>query len=130
MFGLTVTCLRQQGGFQEDLRADEWGVDIPTIGSVYPDAANIIRYYNGLGVALERRGWTGRHHWLRRGWTIQETFLPYYLKKSRERVSVPCERGRSDVIRSSPKHAEHFESYAHAVPYIDSVLLRIKEVQS
>ncbi|KZT20443.1 hypothetical protein NEOLEDRAFT_1100741 [Neolentinus lepideus HHB14362 ss-1] len=69
---LDVVCLRQSGGPGEALQADEWAVDVPTIGTIYQMARKVIRYYNGLGVAFECRGWTGDRHWLRRVWTIQE----------------------------------------------------------
>ncbi|KAK0458367.1 uncharacterized protein EV420DRAFT_1229813, partial [Desarmillaria tabescens] len=32
---LDVLCLRQKGGLREDLRAEEWLLDVPTIGYVY-----------------------------------------------------------------------------------------------
>ncbi|KZT20440.1 hypothetical protein NEOLEDRAFT_867546 [Neolentinus lepideus HHB14362 ss-1] len=69
---LDIVCLRQCGGPGEALRAAEWAVDVPTIGSIYQRANRVIRYYNGLGVAFECQGWTGDRHWLHRVWTIQE----------------------------------------------------------
>ncbi len=34
---LDVLCLRQLGGRGEDLRKEEWKLDVPTIGHVYED---------------------------------------------------------------------------------------------
>ncbi|KZT20452.1 hypothetical protein NEOLEDRAFT_1045192, partial [Neolentinus lepideus HHB14362 ss-1] len=71
---LDVVCLRQHSDSHasESIRVNEWKVDIPTIGTIYENAARVIRYYNGLGVPFECRGWSGPRHWLRRVWTIQE----------------------------------------------------------
>ncbi len=47
---LDVLCLRQVGGRGEDLRAEEWKVDVPTIGGVYVMAYNqLVCYLSGLG---------------------------------------------------------------------------------
>ncbi|KIP01755.1 hypothetical protein PHLGIDRAFT_336134 [Phlebiopsis gigantea 11061_1 CR5-6] len=71
---LDVLCLRQSSATPgERLRADEWAIDVPTIGNVYSDGAlRVIRYYNGLGKAFQRSGWDNSRHWLRRAWTLQE----------------------------------------------------------
>ncbi|PBK79352.1 hypothetical protein ARMGADRAFT_157454 [Armillaria gallica] len=45
---LDVLCLRQEGGLREDLRAEEWKLDVPTIGSVYHHFKTHC-YLNGLG---------------------------------------------------------------------------------
>ena len=44
-------CLRQKSEVDhlEKLRVEEWKLDVPTIGNVYRAAANIVRYFNGLG---------------------------------------------------------------------------------
>ncbi len=34
---LDVLCLRQKEGLREDLRVEEWKLDVPTIGRVYQD---------------------------------------------------------------------------------------------
>ncbi len=48
---LDVVCLRQKGGLQEDLRVEEWKLDVPTIGYVYKWATVVI-YLSGLGQPL------------------------------------------------------------------------------
>ncbi|KAK0430888.1 hypothetical protein EV421DRAFT_1856229 [Armillaria borealis] len=55
---LDVLCLRQVGGPGEDLRAEEWKVDVPTIGRVYYHA-KVVCYLSGLGqpLALKLEGW-------------------------------------------------------------------------
>ncbi|KAF8416913.1 hypothetical protein BGX38DRAFT_1073392, partial [Terfezia claveryi] len=49
---LDVICLRQEFEERPDLesvRADEWKVDVPTIGFIYSCAEFVITYFNGLG---------------------------------------------------------------------------------
>ncbi|KAK0431163.1 hypothetical protein EV421DRAFT_1929748 [Armillaria borealis] len=48
---LDVLCLRQKGGPWEDLRVEEWKLDVPTIGYVYYNATVVI-YLSGLGWPL------------------------------------------------------------------------------
>ncbi|KAK0445654.1 uncharacterized protein EV420DRAFT_1249217, partial [Desarmillaria tabescens] len=45
---LDVLCLRQSGP-NEDLRKDEWKLDVPTIGYVYRMAERVPCYFSGLG---------------------------------------------------------------------------------
>lgn len=69
---LDVLCLRQEGGQDEDLRAGEWMLDVPTIGNAYVKE-KLVCYFNGLGRPLER-GFdsdNGRS-WFKRTWTLQE----------------------------------------------------------
>ena len=69
-----VVCLRQQSSNSdfEQLRKEEWRLDVPTIGNVYRRAAKIVRYFNGLGVRFSKDGWDDSRHWLQRAWTLQE----------------------------------------------------------
>ena len=69
-----VLCLRQQSEdvSLEQLRLEEWKLDVPTIGNIYRAATHIIRYFNGLGVQFSRNGWDNERHWLQRAWTLQE----------------------------------------------------------
>ncbi len=53
---LDVLCLRQAGGRREDLRAEEWKVDVPTIGRVYRDIDPIVYYFSGLGRPFAHQG--------------------------------------------------------------------------
>ena len=71
---IDVLCLRQQSEDDslEQLRQAEWKLDVPTIGNVYRAAANIVRYFNGLGVPFSNEDWDGPRHWLQRAWTLQE----------------------------------------------------------
>ncbi|KAF8462780.1 hypothetical protein BDZ91DRAFT_331294 [Kalaharituber pfeilii] len=57
----------------EQLRLDEWSIDVPTIGNVYRRATKVLRYFNGLGRALKRTDWDNPRHWTMRAWTLQET---------------------------------------------------------
>ncbi|SJL11673.1 uncharacterized protein ARMOST_15079 [Armillaria ostoyae] len=70
---LDVLCLRQEGGQNENLRAGEWMLDVPTIGNAYVEE-KVVCYFNGLGRPLEH-GFnpdSGRS-WFKRTWTLQET---------------------------------------------------------
>ncbi|PBK59019.1 hypothetical protein ARMSODRAFT_856452, partial [Armillaria solidipes] len=71
---LDVLCLRQEGGKSEHLRKDEWKLDVPTIGSVYEKAAQVVCYFNGLGRPLNlTMDYFGSDRcWFRRAWTLQE----------------------------------------------------------
>ncbi|KIP08992.1 hypothetical protein PHLGIDRAFT_39342, partial [Phlebiopsis gigantea 11061_1 CR5-6] len=74
---LDVLCLRQYGGVEEHLRADEWKLDVPTIGGVYHAGRdrNIVCYFSGLGrpFTVEEGFVQNPRHWLNRAWTLQET---------------------------------------------------------
>ena len=71
---IDVVCLRQQSSIidLERLRREEWKLDVPTIGNIYREATNIVRYFNGLGVPFSNNGWDDSRHWLQRAWTLQE----------------------------------------------------------
>ncbi|SJL16947.1 uncharacterized protein ARMOST_20483 [Armillaria ostoyae] len=49
---LDVLCLRQEGGLREDLRVQEWKLDVPTIGWVYMHEKPVVCYFCGLGRPL------------------------------------------------------------------------------
>ncbi len=74
-------CLRQEGGLREDLRVEEWKLDVPMIGFVYGaparlvwNAGPIICYLSGLGRPLSSNvDMTSDRSWFRRAWTLQET---------------------------------------------------------
>lgn len=71
---LDVLCLRQTSNdaYKESLRAEEWKIDVPTIGNVYRHAEKLVRYFNGLGRPFQPSGWESDRHWLNRAWTLQE----------------------------------------------------------
>jgi len=68
---LDVLCLRQKST-ANDIKDDEWKLDVPTIGNIYRRAAGIARYFNGLGQPFSTKGWDNPRHWLCRAWTLQE----------------------------------------------------------
>ncbi|KAK0465664.1 hypothetical protein IW261DRAFT_1613416 [Armillaria novae-zelandiae] len=70
---LDVLCLRQRGGSREDLRVEEWKVDVPTIGAVYISAF-VVWYLSGLGLplSLKEGDLESDRSWFRRAWTAQE----------------------------------------------------------
>ncbi|KAK0232759.1 hypothetical protein IW262DRAFT_1260205 [Armillaria fumosa] len=76
---LDVLCLRQEGGQNEDLRAGEWMLDVPTIGNAYV-LEKVVCYFNGLGRPLER-GFDSDsdRSWFKRTWTLQETMRNWVI---------------------------------------------------
>ncbi|KAK0477280.1 hypothetical protein IW261DRAFT_1609010 [Armillaria novae-zelandiae] len=70
---LDVLCLRQEGGPREDLRVEEWRLDVPTIGLVY-QYQNVVCYLSGLGrpLTLKEGDLESDQSWFRRAWTLQE----------------------------------------------------------
>ncbi|SJL15504.1 uncharacterized protein ARMOST_19004 [Armillaria ostoyae] len=70
---LDVLCLRQKGGPKEDLRMEEWKLDVPTIGQVY-HRAEVVIYLSGLGLPLSVKegDLDSDRCWFRRAWTLQE----------------------------------------------------------
>ncbi|PBK58153.1 hypothetical protein ARMSODRAFT_967950, partial [Armillaria solidipes] len=73
---LDVLCLRQAGGPRDNIRAEEWMLDVPTIGEVYL-AVMVVIYFSGLGRAfsLEDSDLDSDRCWFRRAWTLQEVGL-------------------------------------------------------
>ncbi|PBK63803.1 hypothetical protein ARMSODRAFT_962842 [Armillaria solidipes] len=74
---LDVLCLRQEGGEREDLRTEEWKVDVPTIGSLYCNISvrYVVYYLSGLGrpLSLNPGDLENERNWFNRAWTLQET---------------------------------------------------------
>ncbi|KAK0453896.1 hypothetical protein EV421DRAFT_1687691, partial [Armillaria borealis] len=72
---LDILCLRQRDdhGPREDVRAEEWKLDVPTIGAVY-HKAEVVCYLSGLGrpLALKEGDLESDRCWFRRAWTVQE----------------------------------------------------------
>ncbi|KAK0449857.1 uncharacterized protein EV420DRAFT_768408, partial [Desarmillaria tabescens] len=71
---LDVLYLRQVGGPGEDARAEEWKLDVPTIGAVYTDGSHMVCYLSGLGLpfTLKEGDLDSDRSWFRRAWTLQE----------------------------------------------------------
>ncbi len=71
---LDVLCLRQKGGLREDLRIEEWKLDVPTIGWVYDASSKVVIYLSGLGLPLSVKecDLDSDRGWFRRAWTLQE----------------------------------------------------------
>ncbi|KAK0244859.1 hypothetical protein EDD85DRAFT_214993 [Armillaria nabsnona] len=70
---LDVLCLRQKEGPREDLRVEEWKLDVPTIGWVYR-GVKVVIYLSGLGLplSLKEGDLDSDQCWFRRAWTLQE----------------------------------------------------------
>ncbi|PBK58646.1 hypothetical protein ARMSODRAFT_923461 [Armillaria solidipes] len=72
---LDVLCLRQVGGRREDLRMEEWKVDVPTIGCAYDQTVRrVVCYFSGLGRPLNLKAcdFESDRSWFRRAWILQE----------------------------------------------------------
>ncbi|KAK0221209.1 hypothetical protein EDD85DRAFT_941591 [Armillaria nabsnona] len=71
---LDVLCLRQRGGLREDLRVEEWRLDVPTIGYVYSIPHVVHCYLSGLGLPLRVNNGDldNERCWFNRAWTLQE----------------------------------------------------------
>ncbi|KAF7793859.1 hypothetical protein EIP86_004980 [Pleurotus ostreatoroseus] len=70
---LDVLCLRQKGfPKREKTRKEEWALDVPTIGYIYEQQANVVTYLSGLGRPFNATPTEDKQHWLSRAWTLQE----------------------------------------------------------
>ncbi|KAJ3547024.1 hypothetical protein NM688_g5445 [Phlebia brevispora] len=75
---LDVLCLRQEDKSKperEDVRIEEWKLDVPTIGNVYPSDSftRVVTYFEGLGRPFHGSDVGSGRHWVNRAWTLQET---------------------------------------------------------
>ena len=76
---LDVLCLRQSGlNTDEDIRKEEWRLDVPTIGHIYqgkPQSRPCVTYFNGLGLPLDTSPelLESDRHWFNRVWTLEQT---------------------------------------------------------
>ncbi|KAK0437659.1 hypothetical protein EV421DRAFT_1907158 [Armillaria borealis] len=70
---LDVLCLRQKGGLREDLRVQEWKLDVPTIGYVYC-FEDVYCYLSGLGrpFGVTQDYFDSDRCWFNCAWTLQE----------------------------------------------------------
>ncbi|KAK0198024.1 hypothetical protein F5146DRAFT_1130968 [Armillaria mellea] len=70
---LDVLCLIQRGGPREDLRIEEWKLDVPTIGAIYY-GTRVVCYLSGLERPLNFKAGDLDSDccWFRRAWTVQE----------------------------------------------------------
>ncbi|KAK0439967.1 uncharacterized protein EV420DRAFT_1583097 [Desarmillaria tabescens] len=79
---LDVLCLRQAGGKREDLRREEWKVDVPIIGAIYQNGIQKVVYYlSGLGrpFCLKPGDLESDRCWFRRAWALQEVSEEYII---------------------------------------------------
>ncbi|KAK0489276.1 hypothetical protein IW261DRAFT_1306395, partial [Armillaria novae-zelandiae] len=77
---LDVLCLRQKGGRGEHLRAEEWKLDVPTIGWIYFGHC-VVYCLSGLGRPLRFKpgDFESNRCWFRRVWTLQEFNTDVFL---------------------------------------------------
>ncbi|KAK0244763.1 hypothetical protein EDD85DRAFT_946068 [Armillaria nabsnona] len=65
-----------QGGVKEDLRMEEWKLDVPTIGRMYHmnGRERVVIYLSGLGLpfSVKEGDLDSERCWFRRAWTLQE----------------------------------------------------------
>ncbi|KAK0218828.1 hypothetical protein IW262DRAFT_1297962 [Armillaria fumosa] len=103
------------GGKREDLRLEEWKLDVPTIGHVYERADKVLCYFSGLGRPLSGTvDLVSDRSWFRRAWTMQEIQL---LRQSliggeTEESLDPDAQGTFEKQLSSIQNMDHFNIYA------------------
>ncbi|KAK0506548.1 hypothetical protein EDD18DRAFT_1325746 [Armillaria luteobubalina] len=104
---LDVLCLRQRRGPKEDLRVEEWKLDVPTIGAIYR-RADVVCYLSGLGLPLilKEGDLESDRCWFRRAWTVQE---------------VGWERTIAGDTPDGPMHAEPMDDVGN---YEDEILVK------
>ncbi|PBK76392.1 hypothetical protein ARMSODRAFT_948181 [Armillaria solidipes] len=125
---LDVLCLRQVGGPGEDLRAEEWKVDVPTIGAVYR-RGDVVCYLSGLGrpLTLKEGDLESDRCWFRRAWTLQE--LGYGIEIIGDTPDGPlhaeCKDGKYETELLTRFH-EQLQSVTQ-MPF--RVLLALKEMR-
>ncbi|KAK0447598.1 hypothetical protein EV421DRAFT_2078558 [Armillaria borealis] len=68
---LDVLCMRQKV-YLDNIRLEEWKVDMPTIGWVYRKADQVVCYFSGLGRPLTTVDLVSDRSWFKRAWTLQE----------------------------------------------------------
>ncbi|KAG8883456.1 hypothetical protein FRB97_006584 [Tulasnella sp. 331] len=125
---IDVLCLRQEGvPEKEKLRLDEWKLDVPTIGALYPGALRVVYYYSGLGRPFEIGDPTSPRHWQNRAWTLQETTPNRIVAGISSRSpSMPGIDTRhlpvDDAIRPFYEKIDIWESFSHVVDSVYVVL--------
>ncbi|SJL02735.1 uncharacterized protein ARMOST_06071 [Armillaria ostoyae] len=58
--------------YLDNIRLEEWKVDVPTIGWVYRKADQVVCYFSGLGRPLTTVDLVSDRSWFKRAWTLQE----------------------------------------------------------
>ncbi|KAK0449051.1 uncharacterized protein EV420DRAFT_1237305, partial [Desarmillaria tabescens] len=102
---LDVLCLRQEDGRREDLRAEEWKLDMPTIGHVYRMATDVVCYFSGLGRPwiLKEGDMDSERNWFRRAWTLQGVGKTLIIAGDTPDSSLhaePAEQDRKILVRA------------------------------
>ncbi|SJL05361.1 uncharacterized protein ARMOST_08728 [Armillaria ostoyae] len=113
---LDVLCLRQRGGPREDLRVEEWKLDVPTIGAIYQFQWHVVCYFSGLGLplSLKEGDLESDRCWFRRVWTAQEVGLQRMIQAG-----------------DTPDGPMHAKPKDHAGNYKDEILTRFhKQLRS
>lgn len=104
---LNVLCLRQKGDSdKEDVRLEEWKLDVPTIGAVYRQTGwddRVVVYFNGLGRPFEIRNLTDTRHWLNRAWTVQEAGKDMMIGGQ-----TPSSPSLTEKDNNNPLHTEFY----------------------
>ncbi|KAK0190234.1 hypothetical protein F5146DRAFT_1223182 [Armillaria mellea] len=64
----------EEGGKREDLRLEEWKVDVPTIGQLCHWTSKVVCHFSGLGrpLSLKAGDFKSNRCWFNRAWTLQE----------------------------------------------------------
>ncbi|PBK73164.1 hypothetical protein ARMSODRAFT_1015958 [Armillaria solidipes] len=114
---LDVLCLRQKGGPREDLRVEEWKLDVPTIGHVYRGPEGVVIYLSGLGrpLSLKEGDLESNRCWFRRAWTLQEVGRERFIAGDTPDGPMHAEpvddngNYETEMLTSFHKQLEHME---------------------
>ncbi|KAF7798590.1 hypothetical protein EIP86_009812 [Pleurotus ostreatoroseus] len=120
---LDVLCLRQKGVPElEDVRREEWKLDVPTIGYIYKEQKNIMTYFCGLGLPFHTGDLDNKRHWLNRAWTFQEINAnPFIggLMKPEDSESAHKLEGVKQAHDGGGSHA-FFDTLAEAIHFVST----------
>ncbi|PBK58626.1 hypothetical protein ARMSODRAFT_856044, partial [Armillaria solidipes] len=114
---LDVLCLRQRGGgswCRELLRANEWKLDVATIGHVY-QGAKVVYNLSGLGrpLGLDAADLHNPRCWFRRAWTLQETSANHIIARDTEDGPLhaePMDEYQNDILTRFHKQLKSLEN--------------------
>ncbi|SJL13415.1 uncharacterized protein ARMOST_16858 [Armillaria ostoyae] len=128
---LDVLCLKQVGGQREDMRTEEWKLDVPTIGAVYL-GNRVVCYLSGLGqpLTLKEGDLESDRCWFRRAWTLQEIGVDRVIARDTQVLDgllhAECEDGKYETELLT-RFRKQLESMHGTVLWVHEVLLEMRK---